>query len=148
MSSDSIENKRKLFRVYFHTPIWGQMKIVAINNQPVKTNYAKVLIIDLSAGGARIHTKLYLPSRDSMTLEVKFTILDNEFRIKGNIVRKKLNLENMVVDYGIQFNLDDENQENLLISMINKLSVRLKNKSLNHADFCDPQEVIDFYIKK
>jgi hypothetical protein len=147
MSLEKVENRKRLFRVHFESPVWGEVKIVALNGKPVETKYAKVFILDLSAGGIHIDSRLNLPKSNSLMLEMKFTIMENEFKIKGQIVRRRLNLNNFVMDYGIQFLIDDVNEQTLLVSTIILLSLKLKSGSLDrsYVDWCDPKEIRNFY---
>lgn len=143
----TIENKRENFRIRLNVPLSAQLKIVGLNNKAVATKFTKIFIVDISVGGARIHSKLNLPVSDSLLLEFTFMIFNNEIKLLGTTVRKKINLDNLVIEYGIRFHLDESEKKSFL-STLNLLSIRLKHTNIiSNCSFCTEEDVKNFYKK-
>lgn len=143
-----MDNNRKHFRLELHIPLKAEFKIISINNFRVNSKYTNIFIKDLSAGGARIHSKLNFPADGSLLLEIGFIILNTQFKLPGTIMWKKLYLQNLVIEYGIQFSLT-ENQQKLLLSKLHLLSTLLKNKNrLSNYNFCSDEEITAFYKRR
>ncbi|NHN31599.1 PilZ domain-containing protein [Paenibacillus agricola] len=137
-------NKREYFRLSLQIPLSAELKIIGINEVSVETKYAQIVVVDISAGGLRIHAKLDLPLHIDLLLEFKFSLFDKQMKILGTITRKSMYSPELY-EYGIRFSLDDHTHS-LLIGKLNLLHIRLKQtKVVSSCSFCSEEELVKFY---
>jgi hypothetical protein len=137
-------NKREYFRLSLQIPLAAELKIIGINQVSVDTKYAQIVVVDISAGGLRIHAKLDLPLHTDLLLEFKFSLFDKQMKILGTIARKS-KYDHDLHEYGIQFSLD-ENTHSILIGKLNLLNIRLRQtKVISSCSFCSEDELKSFY---
>jgi c-di-GMP-binding flagellar brake protein YcgR len=137
-------NKREYFRLSLQIPLSAELKIIGINKLLVDTKYAQIVVVDISAGGLRIHAKIDLPLHIDLLLEFRFSLFDKQMKILGTITRKsRYNQE--LHEYGIRFSLDD-NDNSVLIGKLNLLHIRLRQtKVVSSCSFCSEEDLANFY---
>lgn len=138
------QNRREFYRLTLHIPLSSRFKIIGFNQTEVNSNSSYIYIVDISAGGLRMHSKLDLPVREGLLLEFRFQLFNRELCVLGTIIRKK-NIQDDIYEYGIEFTLNDSVRENLL-GQLHLLSIRLKNTPvLTSCSFCSEEELNRFY---
>lgn len=136
-------NKREYFRIALTIPLSAQLKIVGINNSEVDTKYASICVMDISAGGLRIRSKLDLPIHIDLLLEFNFSLFQKDIKVLGLIVRKTT-LSPALYEYGIRFSLNEQ-QHSELMGHLNLLSIRLRqSKVISSCSFCTEEEMQQF----
>jgi c-di-GMP-binding flagellar brake protein YcgR len=137
-------NKREYFRLSLQIPLSAELKIIGINQISVDTKYAQIVVVDISAGGLRIHAKIDLPLNIDLLLEFKFSLFDKQMKILGTIARKSMYNQDLY-EYGIQFSLN-EKDHSVLIGKLNLLHIRLRQTNVvSSCSFCSEEELTDFY---
>jgi hypothetical protein len=116
---------RKYLRIKPDLPMLADMSIVQIGSSKVKSGTARVRILDISPGGLRFVSSLGLPTDALVLLELDFKIADQEFRLKGCIIRKT-KTEVFENEYGFCFYQPDENLRTCLKKLFNNMSVKLQ----------------------
>lgn len=140
----AVTNHREYFRLSLQIPLSAQLKIIGINQIMVDTKYAQIIVVDISAGGLRIHSKLDLPLNIDLLLEFRFSLFDKQMKILGTITRKSI-FKPELFEYGIQFSLD-EHAHSILIGKLNLLHIRLRQTNvISSCSFCTEEELNDFY---
>ncbi|HZG72801.1 MAG TPA: EAL domain-containing protein [Chondromyces sp.] len=104
--------KRKFERTMLAYPIYAVMKVKQIKNKPLQVGGTYVLIEDIGAGGIRILSHLNIPAREDVLLEFNIHFL-GKTRIFNGTVRWKKELGDDFFQYGVQFDLTAEEQQNL-----------------------------------
>ena len=104
--------KRKFERTMLAYPIYAVMKVKQIKNKPLQVGGTYVLIEDIGAGGIRILSHLNIPAREDVLLEFNIHFL-SKTRIFNGTVRWKKELGDDFFQYGVQFDLTAEEQQNL-----------------------------------
>jgi hypothetical protein len=138
------DNRREYYRLTLHIPLSARFKIIGYKQTQVNSNSTYIYIVDLSAGGLRMHSKLNLPERESLLLEFRFQLFNRELCVLGSIIRKT-RVQGEIFEYGIVFTMDDSVREALL-SNLHLLSIRLKNTPvLTSCSFTSEDEVNRFY---
>lgn len=138
------DNKRNFYRLTLSAPLSGTLKIIGLNDKKLDSNIAIVLILDLGAGGMRIHAKHNFPVTPSLLLEFRFTLFHTEHKCLGTIARKSSHSDT-VYEYGIVFSLD-ENERQALLQNINMLNVKLRHTPrLASCSFASDEERDAFY---
>lgn len=138
------DNRREYYRLTLHIPLTSRFKIIGYKQTQVNSSSTFIYIVDISAGGLRMHSKLNLPEREGLLLEFRFQLFNRELCVLGTIIRKKL-LMGSIYEYGVEFSLDDLIRE-VLLSHLHLLSVRLRNTPvLTSCSFCTEEELQSFY---
>lgn len=137
-------NRREFYRLTLHIPLSAQFKIIGYNQTALNSNSSYIYIVDLSAGGLRMHSRLNLPPNEGLLLEFRLRLFDREITVLGVIVRKTA-MPGGIFEYGISFSLNDQTKE-LLLGSIHLLSIRLRNTPvLTSCSFGTEEEVRKFY---
>lgn len=138
------DNRREYYRLTLHVPLSAQFKIIGYRRETLNSNSTYIYIVDLSAGGLRMHSRLNLPVNEGLLLEFRFRLFERELVLLGMVVRKKP-AGSGIFEYGIEFSLDDQMKE-LLLANIHLLSIRLKNTQvLTSCSFGTDEEMARFY---
>ncbi|GAA3404397.1 hypothetical protein ACFFNY_26705 [Paenibacillus hodogayensis] len=140
----SFANKRKFHRLMLAEPLYGTLKIVGLNEKKLDSKLAHMFILDLGAGGVRIHSVHSFPVTPDLLLEFGFTLFHTDHRYLGTITRKSSHSDK-VFEYGIAFSLDETERQRLLQS-IHLLSIRLRQGAeLSSCSFCNDEQYASFY---
>jgi c-di-GMP-binding flagellar brake protein YcgR len=138
------DNRREYFRLTLHVPLSAKFKIIGYKKELLNSSSTYIYIVDISAGGIRMHSRLNLPVQEGLLLEYRFRLFNRELCVLGSIIRKRP-LHNGIYEYGIEFSLSDQTKE-LLLSNLHLLSVRLRNTQvLTSCSFCTEEEMNGFY---
>ncbi|WP_438445272.1 PilZ domain-containing protein [Gorillibacterium sp. sgz5001074] len=138
------DNRREFYRLTLHVPLSAQFKVIGYRKESVNSNSTYIYIVDISAGGLRMHSKLNLPVNEGLLLEFRFILFNRDLILLGSVVRKKQTSSD-IFEYGVEFSLDEDTRETLLAN-IHMLSIRLKNaRVLTSCSFISDEEMERFY---
>ncbi|MDF2715113.1 MAG: PilZ domain protein [Paenibacillus sp.] len=138
------DNKRNFYRLALSAPLTGSLKIIGLNEKKIDSKLALVFILDLGAGGMRIHANHNFPVTPDLLLEFRFTLFHAEHKCLGTLVRKSV-YSDTVYEYGVVFSLD-ENERQSLLQNINMLNIKLRSASrLTSCSFGTDEEIESFY---
>ncbi|WP_176705880.1 PilZ domain-containing protein [Paenibacillus hemerocallicola] len=138
------DNKRNFYRLSLSAPLTGTLKIVGLNEKKLDSKLALVFMLDLGAGGMRIHAHHNFPVTPDLLLEFRFTLFHSEHRCLGTLVRKSSHSDT-VYEYGVVFSLD-ENERQALLQNINMLNIKLRHATkLTSCSFSTDEEIESFY---
>ncbi len=93
---------RKNLRIRPEQPLYGSVAIVRIGMKFVTSGEARVRIPDISSGGLRFLSRLKIPVKPSVILEMTLNFDDLSYSIQGRIVHRS-NYEAGEFEYGFQF---------------------------------------------
>ncbi len=112
----SERNNRQYFRLQFPYPLASSMRLVSIAGKNMQLGKSTVLIDDISIDGLRCLSTLKLPVRGDVVFEFETEILHKMLRLLGRIVWKEEQSVELV-EYGIQFMNETDDQEELEITL-------------------------------
>ncbi len=121
-------NRRKYFRIQLEKPLTADMTIGRIGSRNVHLGNTEVIVKNIGPGGLCFYSPLKLPVSNEILLKFALKILSEEIKLNGNVVWYK-ETNSKYFQYGIQFILDNTEQENL-IRVLNNLQIKLKKNSL------------------
>ena len=137
-------NKRSYYRVSLQVPLSGFLKIIGVNEQKIESKSAVILILDLGAGGMRIHAKYNFPVSPNLLLEFQFRLFHTDYKILGTIVRKS-QYSDSIYEYGIIFSTG-ETARQALLHHLNMLHLKLRQvPTLSSCSFSNEEELESFY---
>lgn len=84
-------------------------------------------IENISATGLKLLSRYNLPVNQKILIEISFNLEGEEFCIVGEIIRKEEHTHKNTYSYGIHFIGLDENQLQLLIRVLNKITLERRN---------------------
>jgi hypothetical protein len=128
MQKNMMVNQRQFFRLVLDPPLCADMTIVRVNGKTLETGSARVLIVDLGAGGLRFQSTLHLPVTPHVVLELVTEVLGQPLKMIGCIVRNQA-LEGPLMEYGMQFTMDEEKIADFS-RLTNMLAIRLRQKGV------------------
>lgn len=121
---------RKDFRIKFLEPIEGKAKVLCIGDKKLtQDKYIMLDILDLSAGGLRIQSKLDLPDDTKIFMEIAFEVEEELFEFSGHIIWKER--AHHTFQYGLQFVGITELERERLVATLNQYQVQ-KSKTASH----------------
>lgn len=141
MSAVSAENRRQHFRVTLFKPIEGLVRFKSVNGKIIGPDkILPVLLLDLSASGAKIESKIDIPLKLEILLSASFEFEHEQFNFDCRMVRKKD--QNGEIQYGLKFIGSSEMIEKKLINCLNtyqikNTSVQSQDLKLNNLKFTD-----------
>lgn len=94
--------------------------------EPLKYKKGKGKIKDISYSGMKLSCKLDFPVRKKIFLRLHFVLYDEEFSLKGKIVRKEERMDDIF--YGIEFIELDHQDQQRFYQVIRKLELERKKK--------------------
>lgn len=94
--------------------------------EQLKYKKGKGKIKDISYSGMKLSCKLDFPVRKKIFLRLHFVLYDEEFSLKGKIVRKEERMDDIF--YGIEFIELDHQDQQRLYQVIRKLELERKKK--------------------
>lgn len=107
------ERKNRLdCRLCFPYPISSSMRIISIAGNKMQLGKSIVLIEEMSIDGLRCASTLKLPVRDDVVFLFETEIMNKPIELFGRIVWKE-ELDQDLIEYGIQFIISDAEQEKL-----------------------------------
>ena len=116
---------RKYLRIIPDYPMYAELAIVRVGMRQVKSSTANVRILDISPGGLRFMSSLNMPADMSVQLEMHFRVIDQNFRLTGQIIYKSSS-EVMQYEYGFHFNEADETLRTCLKKLFNNMSIKMR----------------------
>lgn len=122
------ENRREFFRHQFNIPLCANMKIAEIQGRAVDTKYSHVCIRDIGAGGLRFQSNLQMPIRDDVVFSFRMMIEGKSVELRGILVRSEP-MPNDSFEYGLKFYFFNEETQQDLVSLINKVSIASRRKT-------------------
>lgn len=78
------------------------------------------MINDISIGGLKFHSPYEFPVKYNIIIKINFVFHEEDFQLKGKIIRREDHIEGKSVSYGVQF-------VDLTVNDIKKLNVTLHN---------------------
>lgn len=122
-------NNRQHIRLQFPYPLASSMRLVSIAGKTMNLGKSTILIDDISIDGLRCLSTLKLPVRGDVVFEFETEILHKRLRLLGRIVWKEEQSADLV-EYGIQFMNESDDQENLQVTLNTFLSLmKLSSKT-------------------
>lgn len=112
------ENRREFFRLFLNGTVDGQISVGGNAFEPLQ-------IQDVSVKGMRFLSAENLVENESVCCS--FSILEEEFLLEGNIVRKETREDSF--EYGIVFNTD-QRTASTLFKQLNYYQIRLRKGEL------------------
>lgn len=85
---------------------------------------------NISVGGLKFNCEYNVPVREKVIVQVSFNLMDYNYSLKAEVVRKEEILVIKEYCYGLRFIEIDIPQEKLLLKTINNLIIENKRKSL------------------
>lgn len=129
-------NRRQFFRIKLVNPLCAVMTVVQINDKAIKAGNTQVCIIDIGPGGLRFSSNLALPVSPQVILEFGLRIVNYNFKLRGNIVRK-IGKINGTAEYGVKFLGMEELLQPNLTKALGIMLVRIKKGVImNSCCFC------------
>src|SRR5690625_3664354 len=119
--------RREYFRFHFPGSLVAQMNVIELNKKKVNVGSTIILINNISLGGIKFFSFLKLPVNLDMILKFKFKIMDNEFLLKGIIVRC-IEERAELFSYGVSFKNVSEVEKDKLAEVINRMTALHKMK--------------------
>jgi hypothetical protein len=123
-------NQRNDFRVPLHNKECT-VEFLEFENQNLtmlKNKKFQAYLENISLKGAKLYSSYDLPVKQSILIESKFSLKEQEFCLKGEINRKEEYNQNNLVAYAIQFvNVSSEDQSRLSI-VLNQILIEQRNK--------------------
>lgn len=126
--------RRKYYRLEFPHPVLGEMTILEVKGKKVSLGATKVLIEDVSLGGLKILSSLKLPINADIKYQYKFKLMKELFEVEGILKWKNEDRDDTFI-YGVEFQLDYRNEEQLA-RIVNKMStLHHLNQEIPETDF-------------
>ena len=76
---------------------------------------------NISLGGLKLICEYDFPVKESILIEITFSLKNHEFILKGKVLRKEENNNKDLVAYGIYFSDISEEDSKLLNSILNQI---------------------------
>jgi len=103
--------------------LFGTVRIIEANGTPVKSNSARVRVLDISVGGMRFASKLKFPVGRKIILEMLVKIDETDFRLKGFVVHRS-RIQKYGYEYGLCFIRPEQRLRGELIAIFGKSLIR------------------------
>lgn len=143
----TIENKRKYFRIRFIYPLLGTLTVKFLNNKPVNIGSSSILIENIGAGGLCYVSQIKFPLNKGFVFSISTKILDEDLTLKGQNIWYK-ELDNHLYQYGFEFMIEESDREDLL-KLLNHLQVTYKKDILHpNSSFIKVENKAEFFQKK
>lgn len=122
-SADSIENRRKYYRIKFDCPLTANMTIVKFKGKDVTLGASRAVIEDISLGGLKYTSNINLPIQKDMVIKFTTVIMGTEVQLVGSNVWK-LEVDGLF-QYGFEFVLNEADRDKLA-PILNKIILQFK----------------------
>lgn len=120
---------RKFYRLHLPYPLSSSMRLISVAGKAMQMGKSIVLIDDISIDGLRCNSTLKLPIRGDVVFQFETEILNKPLQLHGRIVWKE-ELNNKLVEYGIQFMNNDDDQKKLEWILNTFLTLQTKSNKL------------------
>ncbi|WP_223642520.1 PilZ domain-containing protein [Planococcus sp. 4-30] len=107
-------NRREFFRLWFDDSIEGYVSVKGAELVPVK-------IYNISAGGLGFYSKVSNALNESIICH--FKVLEGSFALAGSIVRKIPQKDKGIIEYGVEFSVD-QGTSSELFKQLNYYQIR------------------------
>lgn len=121
--------RRKHNRLAFPIPLEADMRLLSVAGRSIELGVSKVLVENISADGLQFISNLKLPIRGDVIYQFETELLDESIKLNGRIVWKEETNEDLM-EYGIKFILDKEDQASLTVLLNSFMSLMKKSNSL------------------
>ncbi|NHN29629.1 EAL domain-containing protein [Paenibacillus agricola] len=144
-----IANRRGYFRVDLKNPLVAGMTISMFKGRKVDLGSTEVFITNIGPGGLKFLMGVKLPVNDDIILKFKTEILNQAYELHGNIAWINEIEAGDVYEYGIQFQIE-ENEQLELVKNLNLLAIKIREGVPSHTQIFigDPVNVIKEQKKK
>jgi len=122
------EERRRFFRINLPLPLESVLEVLEIKGRKVNVGNTKVLIKNIGPGGLCFVSDIKFPVQNSIILQFTFQLLDEEIKVRGNIVWAGKTEDNLN-QYGIEFTID-ENERADLIKILNQVQIKVRKNIL------------------
>ncbi|MFS0822188.1 PilZ domain-containing protein [Bacillus sp. 1P02SD] len=115
-------DKRKSYRIAL-PGIEGSFTLIDFGNNSLgklKNKSFNGVIEDLSIGGLKFITSYEFPVKYNIIMKISFNFQDEEFELKGKIIRREDHIKGQSISYGVQF-------VDLSVNDIKRLNIALHN---------------------
>lgn len=119
-----ILNRRKNFRVHLDDPLVAGMTIVMFKGRKVDLGTTDVYVTSIGPEGLKFLMGFKLPMNDEITLIFETEILNQTYELKGNITWSNEIEGGEVYEYGVQFQIE-ENEQLALVQDLNLLAIKI-----------------------
>ncbi|HET7627877.1 MAG TPA: PilZ domain-containing protein [Bacillales bacterium] len=119
------KNRRKYHRIDL-TEKSCEVKLLDTENPVLKDRINEVVkgeIANISIGGIKLNSKMDIPVKDDVFIEMNFDLQEEAFCLKGLIVRKEAQVKESHVGYGVQFVGMTESDQQRLGVAINQIEL-------------------------
>ncbi|HHY78684.1 MAG TPA: PilZ domain-containing protein [Clostridiales bacterium] len=120
--------RRKFFRIKLPLPLEAILEVLEIKGRKVNVGNTKVLVKNIGPGGLCFVSDIKFPVRNEMILQFTFQLLEEEIKVRGNIVWSGKTKEDLY-EYGVEFTID-ENERVDLIRILNQVQIKIKKNIL------------------
>lgn len=121
-----IVNRRKYFRLELKNPLVAEMTIALFKGRKVELGGTEVFIPNIGPSGLKFLMGYKLPINDDIILEFKTEILNQAFTLQGNIAWSNDIEEGEVFEYGVQFQIES-NEQQRLSKQLNMLAILIRD---------------------
>ncbi|NLM42634.1 MAG: EAL domain-containing protein, partial [Clostridiales bacterium] len=124
------EERRRFFRINLPLPLESVLEVLEIKGRKANVGNTKVLIKNIGPGGLCFVSDIKFPVQNSIILQFTFQLLDEEIKVRGNIVWAGKTEDNLN-QYGIEFTID-ENERADLIKILNQVQIKVR-KNIHYS---------------
>jgi diguanylate cyclase (GGDEF)-like protein/PAS domain S-box-containing protein len=128
LENETLEERRKFFRVPLHFPLSGSMTLTRINGRTVDIGRTVVLIEDIGLGGLRFLTDLKLTVNPNIILEIETYLFGETIKLLGSVVWMN-EIKTDIYQYGLEYAIDGSERAELT-PILNKLAIKLRKVPL------------------
>ncbi|WP_071395670.1 PilZ domain-containing protein [Bacillus tuaregi] len=102
------------FRFTFNKPIPVLFTIKEVDGNKVESSEGMATMMDISPNGLKLNTALNIPisKPNQIKVSVRFQLNDTLFQVNGMVIWREEKYNHFL--YGVQFSIDDQEQEELI----------------------------------
>jgi diguanylate cyclase (GGDEF)-like protein/PAS domain S-box-containing protein len=127
-----IANRRGYFRVNLKNPLVAGMTISMFKGRKVDLGSTEVFIMNIGPSGLKFLMGVKLPVNDDIILKFGTEILNQAYELHGNIVWINEIEGGEVYEYGVQFQIE-ENEQLELVKNLNLLAIKIREGVPSHT---------------
>ncbi|MGF2617869.1 PilZ domain-containing protein [Rossellomorea aquimaris] len=101
-----IFKREEAYRYVFAKPVPCVFTIIRAGSEDVTLNPGEGELVDISPGGCQMAASLDIPVEQEVSVQVNFTLNDEEIRVEGQLVWKKP--FGLGFQYGVEFSQDED----------------------------------------
>jgi Tfp pilus assembly protein PilZ len=127
-----IANRRGYFRINLKNPLVAGMTISMFKGRKVDLGSTEVFIMNIGPSGLKFLMGVKLPVNDDIILKFGTEILNQAYELHGNIVWINEIEGGEVYEYGVQFQIE-ENEQLELVKNLNLLAIKIREGVPSHT---------------